>query len=82
VVVAVGLTGCVPPAGCSVYELPSVPVTVTCVAFVAVMVKVDELPEVIEVGLEVIATVGAGFCVTVTVTGDVTVPPAPVAVAV
>jgi hypothetical protein len=29
VVVAVGLTDCVPPVGCKVYELPSVPVTVT-----------------------------------------------------
>jgi len=78
----VGLTSCVPPLDCSVYELPSVPVTVTCVAFVAVTVKVDELPEVIEMGLEAIVTVGAGFCATVTVAGDATVPPAPVAVAV
>jgi hypothetical protein len=52
------------------------------VAFVAVTVKVDELPEVIEMGLEAIVTVGAGFCATVTVAGDATVPPAPVAVAV
>lgn len=41
------------------YELPSVPVIVTCVAFAAITVMVDELPEVIEVGLAVTLTVGA-----------------------
>jgi hypothetical protein len=81
-VVVVGLTNCVPPVACRVYELPSDPVTVTAVALVAATVKVDELPEVIEAGLEVIVTVGAGFCVTVTVAGATAVPPAPVAVAV
>ena len=39
--------------------MPSLPVTVTWVAFVAVTVKVDAVPMVIEVGLAVIATVGA-----------------------
>src|ERR1035438_5482609 len=41
-----------------VYVLPSDPVTVTWVAFTAVTVKMDELPEVIEVGLAVMPTVG------------------------
>lgn len=48
----------------------------------AVTVKVDELPEVIELGLAVICTVGAGFGVTDTVTVAEIVPPSPVAVAV
>jgi phage-related minor tail protein len=52
------------------------------VAFVAFTVKVDELPTVIEVGLAVIATVGAGLAVTVTVAAAEVFPPAPVAVAV
>jgi hypothetical protein len=41
------------------YELPSDPVTVTCVAFVAVTVRVDELPDAIDVGLTLIPTMGA-----------------------
>ena len=46
--------------------LPSVPVIVTAVALVAVTVSVDELPEVIDVGLAVMVTVAAGwFTVTV-----------------
>jgi hypothetical protein len=48
---------------------------------VAVTVKVDELPEKIEVGLAVMLTVAAGV-VTVTVAVAETFPPAPVAVAV
>jgi hypothetical protein len=52
------------------------------VAFVAVTVKVDELPDVIEVGLAVMLTVAAGGAVTVTVAVAVALPPAPVAVAV
>ena len=79
----VGLTACVPPVEFKVYELPSVPVTVTCVAFVAVTVSVDELPELTEVGLAVMLTVGAAAAgTTVTVAVAVAVPPAPVAVAV
>lgn len=82
-VVAVGLTVSEPPVGePDVYVLPSVPVIVTDVAFVAVTVRVDELPEVIEAGLAVIVTVGGGFAVTVTVAVAVTVPAGPVAVAV
>jgi hypothetical protein len=65
-----------------VYELPSVPVTVTCVAFVAATVSVDELPGLIEVGLAVIVTVGGAAATTVTIAVAVAVPPAPVAVAV
>jgi hypothetical protein len=60
VVDAVGLTACVPPAGCSVYEVPSLPATVTLVALVAVTVKVDELPAAIDVGLALMAIVGTG----------------------
>ena len=77
-----GSTDCVPPVSESVYELPSVPDTVTEVAFAAFTVKVEEFPEIIVVGLAVIATVGAGFPVTVTVAVAVVVPPGPVAVAV
>jgi hypothetical protein len=83
-VVTVGLTACIPPVGCSVYVLPSVPVTVTPVALVAATVKVDEFPATIEVGLAVMPTVGAGGVTGATVTVAVAVifPPAPVAVAV
>jgi hypothetical protein len=84
VVVALGVTLCVPPVDCRVYELPSLPVTVTPVAFVAVTVNRDELPAVIDAGLAVMLTVGAGLvdALTVTVAVEVIVPPAPVAVAV
>jgi hypothetical protein len=40
--------------------LPLLPVIVIPVAFVAVTVKTEELPWVIDVGLAVIVTVGAG----------------------
>jgi hypothetical protein len=43
---------------------------------------VDEPPEVIEVGLAVMLTVGGGFEVTVTVTLAEVFPPSPFAVAV
>lgn len=59
-VVVVGLTACVPPAACRVNEVPSLPATVTLVESVAVTVKVEELPAAIDVGLAVMATVGAG----------------------
>ena len=36
VVVALGLTACVPPASGRLYVVPSVPVTVTCVALIAI----------------------------------------------
>jgi hypothetical protein len=64
--------------------LPSVPVTVTLVALVAVTVKVEDPPEVIEVGLAVMLTVGAPTTagVTVTVAAAEAFPPLPVAVAV
>ena len=53
-------------------------------AFVAVTLRVEEPPEVIDVGLAAIVTVGAGLvdALTVTVAVEVTVPPAPIAVAV
>jgi hypothetical protein len=84
VVVAVGLTDCVPPVAAKVYELPSFPVTITDVAFVAVTVNVDELPDEIDAGLAAMVTVGAGLvaALTLTVAVEVTVPPGPVAVAV
>jgi hypothetical protein len=54
------------------------------VAFVAVTVSVEVLPDVIDVGLAAMVTVGAGLvdALTVTVAVEVTVPPGPVAVAV
>lgn len=64
------------------YVLPSFPVNVTCVAFTAATVKVDELPEVIEVGFAVMLTVGPELVITVTVVADDVLPPAPLAVAV
>jgi hypothetical protein len=68
VVVATGVTVCVPPLPSITYELPSLPETVTDVESTALTVNVDELPEVIEDGVAVIVTVGAGLAVTVTVT--------------
>jgi hypothetical protein len=61
-----------------------VPVIVTPVAFVAVTVRTEEPPAVIEDGFAVIVTVGDGVvaAATVTVTVAVAVPPVPVAVAV
>jgi hypothetical protein len=83
VVVAAGVTDCVPPLPGRLYVLPSDPVTATWVAFAAITINVDEAPEVTDVGLAVILTVGAtagGSTVTVTVAEAF--PPAPVAVAV
>jgi hypothetical protein len=80
VVVAAGLTVCVPPLGDKVYALPSVPLITTPVALAAVTVNVEDPPAVIDVGLAVMPTVGAA--VTVTVAVAVVLPPAPVAVAV
>lgn len=78
----VGVTNSVPPLGARVYELLSVPVIVTWLAFVAVTVKVDEFPEMIEAGLAVMLTVGVGFGVTVTVALAEVFPPLPMALAV
>jgi hypothetical protein len=61
VVVALGLTACVPPVAARVYELPSLPATVTEVAFAAVTVRVEDAPAAIDAGLAVMATVGAVF---------------------
>jgi hypothetical protein len=52
------------------------------VAFAAVTVKVDDPPEVIEVGFAAMLTVGGGFAVTVMVALAEVFPPAPSAVAV
>ena len=83
VVVAVGVTACVPPVGPSVNVVMSRLFEITtCVAFVAATVRVDEPPCVIVVGAATIVTVGAPGAVTVTVTFAVVVPPGPVAVAV
>lgn len=71
-----------PPLGCRVYVVPSLPATVTCVALAAVTVKVEELPAVIDVGLATMLTVGAALAVTVTVAVADTVVPPPVALAV
>jgi hypothetical protein len=60
-VVAVGLTACVPPAAVRVYELPSLPLMVTEVAFAAVTVRVEDAPAAIDAGLAVMVTVGAVF---------------------
>ena len=62
------------------YLLPSDPVTITCAAWVAVTVNVDEFPETIETGLAVILIVGRDG-VTVTIAVAEACPPAPLAVA-
>ena len=71
-----------PPLACRVYVVPSVPVTVTWVALLAVTVRVEEFPTVIEVGLATMVTVGAALAVTVTVAVAVVDPPPPDAAAV
>ena len=79
----VGLTVTVPPVVDSGYDVPSVPLTVTFVALVAVTVSVSELPWLIELLAAEIATVGFGvFAVTVTVTCALVLPLEFVAVAV
>jgi hypothetical protein len=65
-----------------VYELPSLPATVTPVALVAVTVSTEALPAVIDAGFAAIETVGAGFGLTVIVVVCVLFPPGPFAVAV
>ena len=64
--------------------LPSEPLSETPVAFVAVMVRMDALPAVIDAGLAVIVTVGVAEPTNDTVMVEFAVadPPAPVAVAV
>ena len=59
-VVEVGLTDTAPPVAAIVRLLPLVPVSVIPVAFVAVTVKTEELPLVIDVGFALMVTVGAG----------------------
>src|SRR5487761_1953575 len=67
VVVAVGETDCVPPVGLSVYELPSVPVTVTWVELTALTVSVDASPDWIDGGFATMVTIGVVIKVTVAV---------------
>jgi hypothetical protein len=64
-----------------VYELPSLPVTVTWVASVAATVNVDEDSALMVAGLALMETVGAGSKVTVAVALAVA-PPLEVATAV
>ncbi|HEY5253587.1 MAG TPA: hypothetical protein VIJ53_02975 [Acidobacteriaceae bacterium] len=76
-----------PPEAATVRLLPLLPVMVIPVALVAVTVKTEELPFVIDVGLALMVTVGGDELpvepvVMVIVTDAVAVPPAPVAVAV
>lgn len=61
VVVVAGLTVCDPPVAANVYLLPSDPVIVTCVAFAATTVKVEDAPAAIEEGVAVIVNAGTGF---------------------
>lgn len=83
-----GATDTVPPVAPSVRLLLLLPSSVTCVAFVADAVTVEELPLAIVVGTALTVTVGAPDepplppVVTVIVTLAEAVPPAPVAVAV
>jgi hypothetical protein len=79
----VGLTVRVPPVAGNALELPSVPVTITFVAFVAVTVSTSELPWLIELFCAEIETVGFGeLVVTVIVVCAVVLPLEFVAVAV
>jgi hypothetical protein len=57
-VLVVGLTACVPPLDCMVYELPSLPVTVTVVALLALTVNVAVCPAVMLAGAAVTVMVG------------------------
>ena len=75
-----GVTDWVPPAAPSVYELPSLPLIVTCVALLAATVKVDALPAAIDEGLAAMLTTGNGLTVTVAVAE--LIPPGPAAVTV
>jgi hypothetical protein len=60
VVVVVGVTGTVPPSAASVYELPSLPETVTEFAFDAATLSMDVPPLAIAMGVAEMSTIGAG----------------------
>jgi hypothetical protein len=75
------VTACVPPVVARLYELPSLPVTVTCVALVAATVNVEEDSALMVVGLATVVTVGTGSTVIVAAALTVT-PLLPVATAV
>jgi hypothetical protein len=62
--------------------LPSLPINVTWAALIAVTVNVDAAPELIEAGLAMMVTVGAGFGETVTAVLAEILPPGPIADAV
>ncbi len=82
-VAEVGLTDSDPPVAPIVRLLPLLPVIAIDVAFVAVTVKTEELPLVIDVGLALMVTVGADVLAAMVIVTDAeAVPPAPVAVAV
>jgi hypothetical protein len=70
VAVVLGLTDAVPPLAASATLVPSVPVSITCVALLAVTTSFDEEPETIVPGVAVIVAVGGRAPVTV-------VPPQP-----
>jgi hypothetical protein len=82
VVVAEGVTVCVPPVAARLNVLPSDPLTVTLVAFDAATVRVEDAPGVMEAGAAEILTVGAGSAATITVADAEMLPPGPVALAV
>lgn len=62
--------------------MPSLPLTVTCVAFAADTVRIEEPVAVMETGFALTVTAGGGFEVTVTVTAAAVFPPDPLAIAV
>jgi hypothetical protein len=76
----------VPPVAPKVNLLPSEPVSDTPVAFLAVTVRIEELPAVTDAGLAAIVTVGVPDpgpdAETVTVEAALAEPPGPVALAV
>lgn len=57
-VVAVGFTACTPPVVPRRYDVPSLPVIVNWVAFVAAIVRTEVYPLATVVGVAVIVTVG------------------------
>lgn len=59
--VVAGLTVCAPPVDVKVYLLPSDPVIVTCVAFSATTVRLEDAPGAIEEGEAMMVIAGTGF---------------------
>ena len=77
-----GVTDCVPPLAGSVYEMPSVPVRVSWVAYVAETVRVAGWPATMELGLATRLALGTGLGAIATVAVAEAWPPGPFAVAV